>query len=71
MTPYKSLDLHVSVPADLLGELNEARERVPPERWREFENFFIGALSNHCEPSVWRDALKLAKESFPNPAVQK
>lgn len=53
---------------DLLGELNSARECVPAERWREFENFFIGALSNHCKPSVWRDALKLAKKAFPKEA---
>jgi len=54
-----------SIPVDLLRELTEARKCVPLERGREFENFFIGALSNHCEPSVWRDALKLAKEAFP------
>lgn len=47
---------------DLLSELTDARKSVPPDKCREFENFFIGVLSNHCPPSVWRKALKFAIE---------
>ncbi len=60
----------MSKPADLLAELTEARKCVQPERGREFENFFLGALSNHCRPSVWRSALQLARQHFPNVEVK-
>jgi hypothetical protein len=49
---------------DLLREFSDVRKSIPPEKQREFENFFIGALSNHCNPKVWRSALELAKNSF-------